>query len=114
MALLDSVHFEVEVTASAAALTALAGNKSIRWISIQPDGANVGAVYIGGAGVTSSSYGSKLPAPVDGIPPPPFIIGEFEDGTMGPQNIYIVGTADDSVHVHVLVYNFPGVKQGTF
>lgn len=96
-------HATVTLTGSAQALTAVYQG-GIRWVSLQPDPANVNPSYVGGSGITSADYGVRLPAPSAGIPPPPHIIGEFADGTVALSDIYVIGTVGEKLHLHVLPY----------
>lgn len=74
----------------------------LREISLQPRGTNSNPVYVGtGSDVTSSNYAVRLPAPSGAIPPAPFILGEFEDGSVTLGDFWVIGTADE--HLHILI-----------
>lgn len=49
-------HEVVTVTGSAAAVS----TRGVRAVSIEADDANAGAIFLGGAGVTTTNYGRKL------------------------------------------------------
>ena len=93
----------VTLTGSAQALP-ITYQGGIRWVSLQPGEGNVNPIYVGGVGVTALNYGVRLPAPAAGIPPPPHIIGEFADGTVSISDIYVIGTLNEKLHLHVLPY----------
>lgn len=77
----------------------------LREIAIQADPANAGVMYIGGPNVTSTNYGVIVPIPVSSIPSAPFVLGEFDDGSVSLGAFYVLGTANDKVHILVLPYN---------
>lgn len=101
MAGVRSQHFVVVLAGTAEALPT--GGK-VRWISLQPGAANANPVFVGGQTVSSTSYGTRLPVASGGVPPPPHIIAEFADGSVSLEELFVIGTAAEKLHVHVLVY----------
>ena len=100
-----SKHYTVTLTGSAQALPATGVSfGAVRWMSMQPDGANTNPIFLGGAGVTTSDYGTRLPAGTAGIPPAPHIIAEFRDGMLRPEALYVIGTLNEKLHLHVISY----------
>jgi hypothetical protein len=71
------------------------------FVSIQPDGATTGAIFIGSDSTTSSTvYGNRLPASAAGVPPAPYVIGSWSDkGPVRLSNVFLVGTVSEKVHV---------------
>jgi hypothetical protein len=106
MASVRSDHYVVTLSGSAEALTppGRLGDARIRWVSLQPGAANSNPVYVGGPAVSATVYGTRLPAASGGIPPAPHVIAEFEDGAVQMADFYVIGTAAEKLHVHVLVY----------
>lgn len=82
----------------------IGGSGLVRWLSLQPGAANANPVFLGGAGVSTTVYGTRLPAAAAGVPPPPHIVAEFEDGALGADDFYVIGTLNDTLHVHALAY----------
>lgn len=75
----------------------------VRWFSLQPGEANANPVYIGDGDtdtLSSTDYGTRLPASTAGVPPPPHIIGEFEDGAVNPNHTYVIGSNGEKLHIH--------------
>jgi hypothetical protein len=96
-----SLHYTMTLSGSAETLPALG---KVRWMSLQPGGANANPVYLGGPGVSSTDYGTCLPAASGGIPPPPHVIGEFYDGAIAVADFYVIGTASQKLHIHYLPF----------
>lgn len=92
-------HVTVTLTASAAALPA---RGRVRWVSIQPGTANANPAFVGGAGVTTSDFGTYLPASSGSVPSAPMVLGEFYDGAIKLEDIYVIGTASEKVHVQYI------------
>ena len=101
MADLRSEHRVLTLAGSAEPLSSLG---KVRWLSLQPGGANSNPVFIGGPGVSSTDYGTRLPAASGGVPPPPHVIAEFYDGALSAQDIYVYGTAAEKLHIHVITF----------
>lgn len=78
-------------TVAATATKLYPDNVLCRGVEIQADSTNSGDVYIGGKGVTSSSYGFAISAGES-----KFI--EVSD----PSTIYVIGTASDVLRIGVL------------
>lgn len=92
----------VELTGAAQQLT---GAGLVRSLALQPRGTNTNPVYLGSSSaVTSTNYGVRLPAPSGGIPPAPYIPPEFTDGTVALTDFWVIGTAGEFLHLHVLPY----------
>lgn len=66
-------------------------------ISIQPDGANGAACYLGGEGVTALT-GIYLPAGAAGVPPPPIQI-ELGGRAAKLSSFYVIGTATQKLRI---------------
>jgi hypothetical protein len=107
MASFREVHYTLTLDAT---VQSLPFTDRIRWFSVQPDNGNSNAVYMGGtnwaAGGTLSStdYGTCLPAPVGGVQPPPHIKAEFTDGSILANDVRFLGTNGEKVHIHALIY----------
>lgn len=98
-------HYVLTLNGNAQQIASSAG-VYLREISVQPAAGNSNPVYIGtDANLTSSDYGVRIPAPVDGIPPAPFILGEFEDGSVQLSDLWFLGTNAEKVHVLVVRHN---------
>jgi hypothetical protein len=76
----------------------------LRAISLQPGPANANAVFLGGAAVSATDFGVRLEASAAGVPPAPFILGEFDEGGMRLSDFYVIGTATEKLHVLVVTY----------
>jgi hypothetical protein len=75
----------------------------LREIAFQADPTNTAECYVGGPTVAASN-GMQIPKPVTNIPVAPFVLGEFDDGSIDVQDFYLFGTLNDKVHVLVLAY----------
>jgi hypothetical protein len=38
------------------------------------------------------------------VPPAPHIIAEFDDGQVYAQEIFVIGTNNEKLHLHALIY----------
>jgi hypothetical protein len=94
-------HLVLTLSGSAQALTL---PQKVRWVSLQPGAANANPVYIGGEGVSSTDYGTRIPVSSGSVPPPPHVIAEFSDGTTQLSDIYVLGTNTEKLHVHYLKF----------
>jgi hypothetical protein len=96
-------HHNLTLTGSAQQLSSIVGSlpNPIRTLSIQPDGANGNPVYLGGPGVSSSDYGVRMEAGATGVPPAPLVLGEFGSGWVRLEELYVFGTAAQSIHLLV-------------
>ena len=88
-----------------------ADDEALRVISLQPEGGNADPIFVGGgrkaaagASLSSTDYGFRLEAATATIPPAPFILGEFETGPIRLSEFYVLGTADEILHIAVLGY----------
>lgn len=75
----------------------------LREIAFQADTANAAECYVGGPTVAASN-GMRIPKPVTSEPVAPFVLGEFDDGSINAGDFYLFGTLNDKVHVLVLAY----------
>lgn len=75
----------------------------LRWVSFQPGAANANPIFMGGSSVSSTTYGVRLPSADGGVPPAPYIIGEFNDGSIALSDFYVFGTAGEKLHILYLV-----------
>ncbi len=92
-------HLVLTLSGVAQQLTTVDGIK-IRVVSVQPRGTNANAVFLGAtSSVSSTDYGVRLPAASGSVPPAPFILGEFEDGSMALDDIWVLGTNGEHLHV---------------
>lgn len=81
------------------------GDVPIRELLIQLRSTNANPVYVGtGSGVSATAYGVRLPAPVAGLPSGPFLIGEFNDGTVQLGDFWVIGTDTENLHLLVVRY----------
>lgn len=104
MPLVRSFHAVMTLSGSAEALSVGGTSGRVRWCALQPGTANANPVFIGGSTVSSTDYGTRLPPASGGVPPPPHVIGEFDDGTVNLADIYVIGNAGEKLHIHALVY----------
>lgn len=101
-----NLHGTVTLTGTSNALnlaTALGTQQPIAgWVSIQPDPANGGAVYLGGAGsatLSTSVYGIRLEAPVGNVPSAPFLLERDASGLVKFSDWTVTGDNNDKIHV---------------
>lgn len=76
------------------------GGYAVRMITLQADGGNSAAVKVGDSTIAAASWGWFIPAPTAAVPEPPLII----DGTniqIHLDDIWLLGTANDVVHITV-------------
>lgn len=99
-----SYHVVITLSGVAEALPTGVWGPKVRWVSLQPGEANANPIYLGGAAVSAISYGTRLPVASGGIPPPPHVIGEFQDGALRLASLYVLGTAGEKLHLHILSY----------
>jgi hypothetical protein len=93
------------LTGSAQRLTTALGLRSettLRVICLQPGAANAAPVYLGGSAVSASVYGVRLEAAESGVPPAPFLLGEFTDGTVHLEDWYVLGANTETLHVFLV------------
>lgn len=96
-------HHVLTFDGNAQRLSSVAGalNLGIRTISLQPNGANANPCYLGGPGVTASDFGVRLEAGAAGVPPAPFVLGEFQTGWAQLAECYVIGTSTQKLHILV-------------
>jgi hypothetical protein len=106
-------HYVLTLTGSAQRLSAVLpgldggpNDLPIRAISIQPGTANANPCYVGGydsgSAVSSSSYGVRFEAAAAGVPPAPFVFGEFANLPMKLSDFAIIGTNTETVKVLIV------------
>lgn len=107
-------HYTLTLTGAAQALSDVLAepvrdqdkHKPLRGLSLQPDPANTGPVYVGAAGVSATDYGVRLPAPVSSEPSapwqPPVDAGAQGVHTLG--GIYVIGTENEKLHLLVVPF----------
>lgn len=93
----------ISVTTSFQLSSVVTVGDPIKFIALQADAGNAGAIFVGGtAGTLSSSdYGIRIPVPVTSVPAAPIQIGPHP-GLLSAGEIYIVGTTTDKLHVLVV------------
>jgi len=90
-------QFTVTLTATAAAITT--DEDFCRQIYLQPGVSNSNPMYVGGAGVTSST-GIRLEGyDGDGLPSAPFPLMFGQDNPLQANKVYVLGTAGQTVNV---------------
>jgi hypothetical protein len=96
-------HHVLTLTGSAQRLSTVTGAElpKIRTVSIQPAGANANPSYIGASGVSSTDYGVRMEAGAAGVPPAPFVLGEFANGWASLDDFYVIGTNTEKLHILV-------------
>lgn len=106
MAATRAEHFVVTLTGAAQRLATeiplIDADVPVRVFSLQPGAANANPVYLGASGVSATDYGVRMPAAAAGVPPAPFLLGEFDDGTLNLGDLYVIGTADEKLHALVI------------
>lgn len=98
-------HYTITLSASAtnfSAADAARADVPIISIDIQADPANANAAFIGGPGVTTTDYGTRISVPVSGVPDPPYPMGSGAKGKITLSDIYAVGTAGQKLHLNVV------------
>jgi hypothetical protein len=81
-------------------LPALGVERPLLQVWLQPDGANVAPIFVGAnADITSGDYGLRLEAAETAIPPAPFSVGEIHAISLYLSQMFVLGTADDVLHV---------------
>jgi hypothetical protein len=87
---------EISIDAPAGGMHDIAGV----WISLQPGAANSNPIYVGDSTVSATDYGVQLRAPAQGLPPDPFVIAPGGPaGLLRPSNCYVLGTAEEVLHI---------------
>ena len=79
------------------------GNLSCSEIHIQPEGANANVVYFGDSHITTSLFAFRMPAGDTGDPPPPMVIGPYSRSPIKLDDMYVLGTAAQKVHLGLLI-----------
>lgn len=97
-------HHTLTMTGSAQQLSAAitdALKGPIRTISLQPYATNAAVAYLGGPGVSASSYGVRLEIPASSIPQAPFVLGEYAPGWVKLEELYVIGANAEKLSVLV-------------
>ena len=94
------ITFDGGIQSLATLLDAGVLDVAVSAIDIQADAANANPFYVGDSAVTVSS-GIKVPTPLDGIPEPPYRIGDFSDGDMRMGDAYVKGTSGEKARILV-------------
>lgn len=103
-------HYVLTFNASVQNLASVVGGGAngpndlpLRAISLQPDTANAAACYVGGAeGVATLAAGTagvRLEAAAAGVPPAPFILGEFTNTPMKLSDFAVTGANNEKLHI---------------
>lgn len=79
-------------------------DRPVRTISLQPHGGNGNEVYVGAAAVSSSNFGVRLEAGATGVPPAPFVLGEYAPGWCKLSDFYVIGTDTQKLQLLVDFY----------
>lgn len=99
------LHKTVTLQATAKSLAALlnitAGGPDdlpLQSLSLQAGTANANGVFVGGPAVSSTDFGVRIPAAAAGVPAAPEKF-EFYGRPVKLSEVYVVGTADEKLHV---------------
>lgn len=76
---------------------------SVREITLQPDSTNSNVVKVGDSNISSTLFSLQLPIPVATIPPPPYTMGPYGGNAVGLDEIYVLGTLNELLHVGILI-----------
>jgi hypothetical protein len=81
---------------------------AIKAITVQPFGANAAACYIGGweqqaTFASATSFGVRLEAGAAGVPPAPFVFGEFSNSPMKLSDFVMVGANTEKAAIMVVI-----------
>lgn len=91
--------------ATGTSVAAQTANRPLRAIHLQAAGANSGAIFVGDdAQVSSTDYGVRIPVPATSVPAAPFSFGDFESGPLKLQDVWVIGTGDDVLHILTVPY----------
>jgi hypothetical protein len=86
--------------ATALGVTANTADDMVRWIQLQPAGANANPVMFGQGDLTSTVFGFSLPAGSGGVPPAPYVAPELSGtGASRLSEWHFLGTASQWLHV---------------
>lgn len=67
-------------------------------LSLQADGGNAGATFVGGPTVSTTDYGIRIPAAAAGVPAAPEKF-QFYGRPVKLSEVYVVGSANEKLHV---------------
>ena len=77
---------------------------ALRTFTLQGGESNANPVYQGDEDVTTALWSIRIPAAVTGVPAAPLIIGEHETGPLKLSSYYVIGTADETLHIGVIPF----------
>lgn len=95
---MDLLGKQYTVTATAASLDDILGNpdeESFQQIDFYNDADSTGNVYIGGTNVTAVPANAYVAI----VPGKAWSIGPLGKGSVRSKAIYVIGTADDTLHI---------------
>lgn len=101
----DLVHKTVTLQITAKSLATLldivpgsSADVPLQSLSLQADGGNAGATFVGGPTVSTTDYGIRIPAAAAGVPSAPERF-ELLARPVKLSEIYVVGSANEKLHV---------------
>ena len=96
-------HHVLTLDGTAQQLSAVTGalGFGIRTISLQPAGPNGNPIYLGGPAVSSTDFRVRMEAGTGGVPPAPFVLGEYPTGWAQLAECYVIGTSTQKLHILV-------------
>lgn len=101
-------HFVLTLSGAVQRLSSLLAGaecRAMRVLSLQPNSGNGNPVYVGASSsLSDSNYGFRLEAADTGVPPAPYILGEFDDGALYLHDFYVLGTNGEKLHIFVAFY----------
>ena len=84
-------------------------DEALRVFMLQMQGDSANPLFVGGAPkvgtvitLTSTDHGFRLESGNAGVPSAPFLLGEFEAGTIRLSDFYVLGTDTEVLHITVL------------
>lgn len=78
---------------------------ALRVITLQMDDGSTNPLFVASDnGVSATDYAFRLEGGAGGVPPAPFILGEFEQGPIRLSDFYVVGTATEVLHIGTVPY----------
>ena len=95
-------HYTATMTGAALRLSTLMSEPHLplRQIIFTNDASAAAVVCIGHAGVSTADYGIRLPAGT--TTPTNVSLGPFESGAVNVEDIYLIGTNNEKVHVTLI------------
>jgi hypothetical protein len=100
----DYAHYVATVTGAAQRLSTLldldaAEDVPFEHLTMQADGANGNPIFIGGPGVSATSYASRIPASAAGVPHWPPLWFELTARPVKLSEIFVMGTVGEKLHI---------------